>query len=146
VRVPQGSVKSTLRTQAHSAPRLVMKGHKTRQQAFLATPDGAYEAKAKVMEDTRLSVRWWGERAAWKLLASPDDPPTVKFVAIPSIGTQDRIEFTWGRHRTIMASTKLELAITCASLTPPRLTPRIAFPCRCPVSRRPKVPIRSSST
>jgi uncharacterized protein (TIGR02302 family) len=110
VRVPRGS-EVTLRTQAHSAPRLVMKGHKTRRQAFLATPDGAYEAKAKVMEDTRLSVRWLGERAAWKLLASPDDPPTVKFVAIPSIGTQDRIEFTWGATDDY-GVTKLELAIT----------------------------------
>ena len=116
VRVPKGS-EVTLRTQAHSAPRLVMKGNKTRAQSFLATPDGAYEAKAKVMEDTRLSVRWWGERAAWRLLASPDDPPTVKFVAVPSIGTQDRIEFTWGATDDY-GVTKLELAISLREPNP----------------------------
>jgi hypothetical protein len=116
VRIPKGS-EVTLRTQAPSAPSLVMKGHKTHKQAFVATPDGAFEAKAKVMEDTRLSVRWWGERAAWRLLASPDDPPTVKFVAIPSIGKQDRIEFTWSASDDY-GVTSLELAISLREPNP----------------------------
>jgi hypothetical protein len=116
VRIPKGS-EVTLRTQAPSAPRLVMKGHKTYRQAFNPTPDGAYEAKAKVMEDTRLSVRWWGERAAWRLLASPDDPPTVKFVAIPSIGKQDRVEFTWSASDDY-GVTGLELAISLREPNP----------------------------
>ncbi|MEH6809030.1 MAG: DUF4175 family protein [Hyphomonas oceanitis] len=116
LRIPKGS-EVTLRTQAPSAPRLVMKGRKTHKQAFVATPDGAFEAKAKVMEDTRLSVRWWGERAAWRLLASPDDPPTVKFVVIPSVGKQDRIEFTWSASDDY-GVTALELAISLRDPNP----------------------------
>ena len=116
VRIPKGS-EVTLRTQAPSAPTLVMKGHKTYKQAFAATPDGAYEAKAKVMEDTRLSVRWWGERAAWRLLASPDDPPTVKFVATPTMGKQDRVEFTWSASDDY-GVTGLELAISLREPNP----------------------------
>ena len=116
VRVPKGS-EVTLRTQAPSAPRLVMQGKKHRKQAFLATPDGAFEARAKIEEDTRLSVRWWGERAAWRLLASPDDPPTVKFVSIPSIGSQDRIAFTWSAADDY-GVTRLELAISLREPNP----------------------------
>lgn len=116
VRIPKGS-EVTLRTQAPSAPRLVMKGKKNRKQAFLATPDGAFEARAKILEDTRLSVRWWGERAAWRLLASPDDRPTVKFVSIPSIGAQDRIAFTWSAADDY-GVTGLELAISLREPNP----------------------------
>ncbi|WP_430403112.1 DUF4175 domain-containing protein [Hyphomonas sp.] len=116
VRIPKGS-EVTLRTQAPSAPRLVMKGQKNRRQAFLATPDGAFEARAKILEDTRLSVRWWGERAAWRLLASPDDPPAVKFVSIPSIGAQDRIAFTWSAADDY-GVTGLELAISLREPNP----------------------------
>ncbi|KCZ92171.1 DUF4175 domain-containing protein [Hyphomonas johnsonii] len=128
VRVPKGS-EVTLRTEAPSAPRLVLKGKKRHSQAFVATPDGAYEAKAKVMEDTRLSVDWWGERAAWKLLASPDDPPTARFVAIPSIGTQDRIEFTWGATDDYGVKT-LELAISLREPNPaaPAAEDRVSVP------------------
>ena len=128
LRIPKGS-EVTLRTQAPSAPRLVMHGKKSRKQAFLATPDGAFEAKAKIMEDTRLSVRWWGERAAWRLLASPDDPPTVKFVSIPSIGSQDRIEFTWGAADDY-GVTGLELAISLREPNPaaPDAEDRVSVP------------------
>ena len=51
--------------------------------------------QATLQEDARVSVRWWGERAAWRLLASPDDPPTVEFVSIPTYGRLDRTEFAW---------------------------------------------------
>ncbi len=96
IRVPEGS-EVTLRTSAHSAPRLILKGKSnTSRLRFRETPDGAYEARAKIMEDTRMSVRWWGERKAWQLLASPDDAPQAKFVSLPFFGTQDRTEFTWG--------------------------------------------------
>ncbi|MEZ5997396.1 MAG: DUF4175 family protein [Hyphomonas sp.] len=95
VRVPVGS-EITLRTEAPTAPRLLMKGKKRRlNQKFAATPDGAWEAKARLTGDTRVSVRWWGERAAWTILASPDDPPTVQFVSIPTYGKQDKTEFSW---------------------------------------------------
>ncbi|MCA8899160.1 MAG: DUF4175 family protein, partial [Hyphomonas sp.] len=89
VRVPQGS-EVTLRTEAPTAPRLLMKGKHRRSKAFAATPDGAWEAKAILTEDTRVSVRWWGERAAWTLLTSPDDPPLVQFVSAPSYGKLDK--------------------------------------------------------
>lgn len=96
IRIPEGSV-VTLRTSAHSAPRLILKGKSnTSRLRFGQTPDGAYEAQAEIMEDTRMSVRWWGERKAWQLLASPDDAPQAKFVSLPFFGTQDRTEFTWG--------------------------------------------------
>ncbi|HRX75018.1 MAG TPA: DUF4175 family protein, partial [Hyphomonas sp.] len=94
VRVPRGS-EITLRTEAPSAPRLVLKGKHRRSEKFAATPEGSWEAKATLTEDARVSVHWWGERAAWRLLASPDDPPTVKFVSIPSYGRLDRTEFAW---------------------------------------------------
>ncbi|MCA8900174.1 MAG: DUF4175 family protein [Hyphomonas sp.] len=94
VRVPKGS-EITLRTEAPTAPRLVMKGRHRKTTKFAATPDGAFEARAILTEDARVSVRWWGERAAWTLLASPDDSPTVQFVSIPTYGRQDRIEFSW---------------------------------------------------
>lgn len=94
VRVPRGS-EITLRTEAPSAPRLVLKGQHRTTQKFAATPDGAWEAKATLVEDSRVSVRWWGERAAWRLLASPDDPPAVQFVSIPTYGRLDRTEFAW---------------------------------------------------
>ncbi|MFN3913169.1 DUF4175 family protein, partial [Hyphomonas sp.] len=43
VRVPRGS-EVTLRTEARSAPRLVMKGARDKDAKFAATPDGAWEA------------------------------------------------------------------------------------------------------
>lgn len=116
VRIPMGS-EITLRTQAPSAPRLAMQGKTRRKQAFLATPDGAFEARALIQEDTRLSVRWWGERAAWRLLTSPDDPPSVKFVSIPSIGSQDRVAFTWSAADDY-GVTRLELAISLQEPNP----------------------------
>lgn len=94
VRVPQGA-EITLRTQARSAPRLLLKGTDTVRQTFAETPDGAYEAKAVLTEDTRVSVNWWGEREAWMILASDDMPPETSFVSIPLIGAQDRAEFSW---------------------------------------------------
>ncbi|MEO1964114.1 DUF4175 family protein [Hyphomonas sp.] len=97
VRVPRGS-EITLRTEAPSAPRLVLKGRHRTSVRFAATPDGAWEAKAILEEDARVSVHWWGERAAWRLLASPDDPPVVEFVSIPAYGRLDRTEFAWTAH------------------------------------------------
>ena len=94
VRVPEGS-EVTLRTDAHSAPKLILKGEKTLKQTFAPTPDGAFEARARIMEDTRLSVRWWGERAAWRLLTSPDDAPIATFVKAPERGRLDRTEIAW---------------------------------------------------
>ncbi|MBD3769670.1 MAG: DUF4175 family protein [Rhodobacterales bacterium] len=94
VRVPRGS-EITLRTEAPSAPRLVLKGQHRTSEKFAVTPDGAWEAKAILTEDARVSVQWWGERAAWRLLTSPDDPPTVEFVSIPTYGRLDRTEFAW---------------------------------------------------
>ena len=45
VRVPRGS-EITLRTEAPSAPRLILKGRHRTSAKFAATPDGAWEAKA----------------------------------------------------------------------------------------------------
>ncbi len=110
VRVPEGS-EITLRTKAPSAPKLILKGKKkTRKMKFEATPDGAFEIKARLDEPTRVSARWWGERAAWKLDVSPDDPPTVEFVSMPFVGPRDTTEFTWAA-RDDYGVVKLEIGI-----------------------------------
>ena len=94
VRVPKGS-EVTLRTQAASAPKLVMKGARDRDAKFAATPDGAWEAKATVLGDTRISVRWWGERARYSFTVLPDDLPVIEWNGLPSPGAQDRVKIAW---------------------------------------------------
>lgn len=94
VRVPIGS-EVTLRTQAGTVPRLVMKGGRDRDAKFAATPDGAWEAKARITGDTRISVRWWGERARYGFTVLPDTAPAIEFVGLPGPGAQDRVKFTW---------------------------------------------------
>lgn len=94
VRVPKGS-EVTLRTEARSAPRLVMKGGRDKDAKFAATPDGAWEAKATITADTRLSVRWWGERARYRFTVLPDAVPAIEFVGLPEPGAQDRVKFAW---------------------------------------------------
>ena len=95
VRVPAGSV-MTLRVQAPSAPKLRVadaSGRKT--TAFIATPDGAFEAIAEIRADSTVSVHWWGQRKVWTVFASPDAPPQVEFVDMPVLGAGDRTEFSW---------------------------------------------------
>tara|TARA_B100000614_G_scaffold237867_1_gene236372 strand:- start:2296 stop:5067 length:2772 start_codon:yes stop_codon:yes gene_type:complete len=132
VRVPRGS-EITLRTEAPTAPRLVLKGRHHSSQSFAATPDGAWEAKATLEEDARVSVRWWGERAAWRLLASPDDPPTVQFVSVPTYGRLDRTEFAWTAADDY-GVVKAELAIRLQAPNPaaPDAEDRVAIPLAAP--------------
>jgi len=94
VRVPKGS-EVTLRTQAASKPKLLMKGARDREAKFAATPDGAWEAKATVLGDTRISVRWWGERARYSFTVLPDDLPVIDWNGLPSPGAQDRVKVAW---------------------------------------------------
>lgn len=94
VRVPKGS-QVTLRTEAASSPRIVMKGARDKDARFVATPDGAWEAKATITGDTRVSVRWWGERAGYNFTVLPDAIPAVEFVGLPGPGAQDRVKFAW---------------------------------------------------
>ncbi len=94
-RVPRGSV-MTLRVQAPSAPKLRTIGPDGRTSVrFAATPDGAFETETIILGDTDVSVRWWGERKTWSILASPDDPPTARFVAVPKLGKNDHTDFSW---------------------------------------------------
>jgi len=132
VRVPRGS-EITLRTEAPSAPRLVLKGQHRTTQKFAATPDGAWEAKATLVEDSRVSVHWWGERAAWRLLASPDDAPTVQFVSIPTYGRLDRTEFAW-TAKDDYGVIKAELAIRLKNPHPaaPDEEDRVPIPLAAP--------------
>lgn len=109
LRVPEGS-RITLRTAARSAPKLIMKAKRTARSRFKPTPDGVYEAQTRIMEDTRVSVNWWGERAAWRILASPDDVPIVEMVSQPTYSKGDRIEFSW-RATDDYGVTKLELVM-----------------------------------
>ncbi len=110
IRVPKGSV-MTLRVQAPSAPKLRVRndnGQKTTQ--FEATPDGAFETTAEIGADSTVSVRWWGERKAWTVFASPDDAPVAEFVELPVLGEGDRTEFSW-KVSDDYGVAKLELAI-----------------------------------
>lgn len=110
LQVPQGSV-MTLRAQAPSAPSLrVVSDGKRSTRAFEATPDGAFETVITVTGNNRISVRWWGERKAWTLLTSPDQPPEVEFVELPVLGEGDRTEFSW-KVSDDYGVAKLELAI-----------------------------------
>lgn len=110
VRVPKGSV-MTLRAQAPSAPKLRVSSEDGRKTtAFLATPDGAYETTTTITADSTVSVRWWGEREAWLVLASPDALPEVEFVDLPVLGAGDRTEFSWTVSDDYGVS-KLEMAI-----------------------------------
>ena len=72
LRVPAGS-EVTLRAQARSAPRLEVRadGEQSRTK-FEKTPDGAFEVKTVLTADSRVAVRWWGERQAWQLNVEPD--------------------------------------------------------------------------
>lgn len=94
IRVPKGS-EVTLRTEAPSPPRLVMKGARDKDARFVATPDGAWEAKATITGDTRIRVNWWGERARYSFKVLPDALPGIAFVGLPEPGSQDRVKFGW---------------------------------------------------
>ncbi|MEM1391513.1 MAG: DUF4175 family protein, partial [Pseudomonadota bacterium] len=109
VRVPAGSV-ITLRAQAPSAPKLRLEGEDRKTLRFSSTPDGAFEASATLQGDTDLSVRWWGPRQIWRILTSPDDPPTAQFVSMPGLGEDDQTDFTWAISDDYGVA-KLELAI-----------------------------------
>jgi hypothetical protein len=98
VRVPSGSV-MTLRVQAPSTPKLRVRNRDGRKTLkFTATPDGAYEATATLRMDSDVSVRWWGERQSWMVFASPDAPPEVQFVAVPTLGENDRTVYSWAAN------------------------------------------------
>lgn len=109
VRVPVGS-EVTLRTQAPSAPKLMLRGDKRKTLRFSKTPEGAFEARARIEGDTRLTVNWWGERARWNFVVLPDEVPLIAFDSPPAPGQRDQIEFKWkaGDDYGVMA---VELAI-----------------------------------
>jgi len=95
VRVPAGS-ELTLRAFGRAAPTLSITGEAGHdRRRFDTMPDGAFEATAVITADSDVSVRWWGERAAWTILASPDAPPEARFVETPMVTPQDRTGFTW---------------------------------------------------
>ncbi len=92
---PSGS-EVTIRVQARSAPRLVLDTPSGRSRVkFEATPDGAFETKTVITGDTDLSVNWWGARAGWRILATPDAPPAVVFTEPPALGENDATAFGW---------------------------------------------------
>ena len=93
--VPAGS-EVTIRAQSRSAPKLEVRaeGEQSRTK-FLPTPDGAFEAKSTLTANSRVAVRWWGERKAWTINVEPDEPPTAQFVANPTLGTSDETLFSW---------------------------------------------------
>ncbi|MEL6258195.1 MAG: DUF4175 family protein, partial [Pseudomonadota bacterium] len=134
VRAPAGS-EITIRAQARSAPSLRLASDDGRRsQRFEASPDGAFEVKTVIVADTRLSVRWWGERAAWSISAAPDAPPIAAFTDPPKLGKNDRTEFGWSASDDFGIS-RLELVLT-------RSDPHPAAPDEI---RRVPVPMRAVS-
>ena len=131
VRVPAGS-EVTLRAQARSAPKLVLRGaSKRRGKRFERTPDGAFETKAVLTEDTRVSVNWWGKRAGWNILASEDGLPTAEFVMVPVLGENDRTELTW-KVTDDYGVAQLELALSLAEPHPAVPDEERRFPIELP--------------
>lgn len=117
VRVPSGS-EVTVRVQAKSAPVLRLRTPDgTTRTRFEATPDGAFEVKAILTADTDASVRWWGERASWSILTSPDEAPVPRFETPPVLGKNDRTEFGWAVSDDY-GVVRLELALTLAEPHP----------------------------
>ncbi|WP_084420802.1 DUF4175 domain-containing protein [Henriciella litoralis] len=111
VRVPAGS-EVTVRAEAPSAPKLVVDASDERQSfRFDTTPEGAFEARAIISADSDISVTWWGDRATWQILASPDAPPEVEWVSTPELTPTDKTEFSWKTSDDYGVS-KLELVLT----------------------------------
>ena len=133
LQVPAGS-EVTLRTSAHSAPVLVLKGQHTTRERFSETPDGAFEIKATITEDTRLAVRWWGERATWRLNVSPDEVPKIEFVDLPSIGPRDSTLLNWEASDDYGLE-KLELSIRLKTPHPDAPDAEERVPLPVPVTR-----------
>ncbi len=136
VRIPAGS-EVTLRTQAASAPRYLLRGDQRRSGRFETMPDGAFEAKVIVTDESRLSVRWWGERAAWSFLVQPDEVPAIEFVALPSPGQRDQVEFRW-KAADDYGVTQVELAIRLQEPHPaaPDAEDRVPVPLPAAVGER----------
>ena len=95
IRVPAGS-EVTIRAQAPSAPRLIIDAADARLKTrFTRTPEGAYEARGLIDADSEVRVTWWGPRASWTVLASPDAPPEVEWISTPVLTPTDKTEFEW---------------------------------------------------
>lgn len=128
VRVPTGS-EITLRTQASSAPQLVVSGRKTQRVKFRQTPDNAYEAKARLVTDSRVTVHWWGPRARWSFLVQPDDLPEIEFVSMPVLGAQDKTEFGWSATDDYgIAGIELEIRLQEPHPAAPEAEDRVPVP------------------
>lgn len=131
VRVPAGS-EATLRVIARQAPRLVLTGETVRERLRLErTPDGAFERRVTLTEDARLSLNWWGERAAWQVLVSPDAVPDARFVELPSLTPDDKMGFEWAASDDYGVE-RLELAISLRDPHPaaPEAEDRVPVPMR----------------
>ncbi len=128
VRVPAGS-EVTLRTQAPSAPKLILRGDKRKTLRFAKTPEGAFEARARIEGDTRLSVNWWGERARWTFSVLPDEVPLIAFDSPPVPGERDQVEFKW-KAGDDYGVTAVELAIRLQTPHPaaPEAEDRVPVP------------------
>ncbi len=132
IRVPAGS-EITVRAQSRSAPRLRLAPMDGRASStrFERTPDNAFETKATIDADARISVRWWGERAAWTILASPDAAPRAIFVDVPKLGDADKTEFTWEVEDDYGVETlSLSLRLVEPHPAAPDAEDRIAVPMR----------------
>lgn len=109
VRAPAGS-QLTVRASAKSAPKLRLDTGRNKTSPMQPTPDGAFESTATIETDTRVSVRWWGERRAIQINVLPDAPPSAVFVETPIRTGQDKTEFKWAASDDYGVE-KLEVAV-----------------------------------
>jgi len=95
-KAPEGS-EVTLRILSPGDPSVVLRPETGEGRTMRPEkgPDGAYEARFTVEAPLSASVRFWGERAAFKFTIIADEPPSAEFVSPPKLGEGDRTEFEW---------------------------------------------------
>jgi hypothetical protein len=113
-KAPEGS-EVTLRVISPGQPtvRVVPTGGESETLRPDAGADGAYEAKVIVQTPSRISVRFWGERAAFNFTVADDLAPKAEFITPPKMGEGDRTEFEY-KVSDDYGVTKLELVARLA--------------------------------
>lgn len=92
------SVSVTVRaTGPRGAPLLVYESNEGRQaMRFARAADGAYEARMTLNGRGRLRVvRYWHDKASWRIAPAPDNAPRVAFRAAPNVLPGERVSLAW---------------------------------------------------
>ncbi len=112
VDAPAGSTFVVRTTGVRRAPTLrVDAGGRRSRTPFEASGPGAFEARAIVASDARVSLS--GGRGAWRVRAIPDRPPVVAFAGFEDLGPRQEVTFRYAVNDDYGA-TELFLEITSA--------------------------------